>query len=932
NGTNTISGDIDVPANAVLTVDSAVSPGSDNGRLSITSSANACIGGYSSDFGKVIINGGTIVATQNGAGAAAIGGGASRSGNVTINGGNITAIAGSSGAAIGGGSGCFSTSSVIITGGTVSATSGDGAGIGGGANSVANVVITGGNVTVVKDIKKGSGNGAGIGNGANAVNSGLKGSIAITGGVVRVFGNNGSGIGAGQGNTNKPMYTIGSKADIVIFMRNISTGNAYAGIICDGKNQGDGYFVQVFFDLQERGDVYLYPAGDTDVTPRIIPFDPTMFGNYALSYYDCWMSVAFTTNSTVSQNFNMYIGKSADNLTQVVHHWYHSSKDGSWTNSIADKETAIPSVKDMGSYPHNFSNMSDILFGMAGAGGINLLFYTVTERYVDIGGADIQGASGTETPGIAPGSVYNKPVPSLDGYTILGYKWDTPPAGSCDTGNPGDTINANRVIYFVYRATPTTDRYLVTRDGDGYFVGAYHRLQDAADACGTDGPYTIAATENDPDVTDGADTYVTIPADKTVTLTSGLGGPYTITQPNAARHLNIEGSLTMRDAVLDGNNTRGGVRVAGSLVMGGGSVITDCVSASDGGGVYVISGGTFTMLGGSAVTGNSAAGDGGGIFTEVYDYSDPIADVNTAYANIGVAAAASVSGNSSGVTRVPPVNASAFASRAASPFDGGLLDNGNINYNNADYRVVYKSNGGSGDDYVQSSATPAVTAVSQTEAGFTGPTDKPVFKGWNTAADGGGTACAPGGGIALTDVVTTLYAQWGLAPTTLTVSKTVTGPFANLIREFAFTVYFEDVHGGPLTGELAYTGGGIAGAEAPKTGTLALRDGAAEFKLAYDQSITIADVPADCSVQITETLVTGYRASYVDSATALITDGGVTDMLSMSANRTVAFTNTRTEAPPTGISPGSSGAPVLLTALGMLAGLGALAAIRRRPR
>ncbi|MCL2670926.1 MAG: hypothetical protein FWF10_02690 [Clostridiales bacterium] len=112
-------------------------------------------------------------------------------------------------------------------------------------------------------------------------------------------------------------------------------------------------------------------------------------------------------------------------------------------------------------------------------------------------------------------------------------------------------------------------------------------------------------------------------------------------------------------------------------------VIQNNSATGDGGGLYVActnSGsirGAFTMTGGS-ITGNEAPnGDGGGIFTEDYDYADPA----TKYDNIGIAGA-TVNGNTSSLTYMPPSNATYFTNRGTRPFNGSFLDNDNINYHN----------------------------------------------------------------------------------------------------------------------------------------------------------------------------------------------------------------------------------------------------------
>jgi len=144
------------------------------------------------------------------------------------------------------------------------------------------------------------------------------------------------------------------------------------------------------------------------------------------------------------------------------------------------------------------------------------------------------------------------------------------------------------------------------------------------------------------------------------------------------------GTISDNTASLTGLGKGGGVYVnSGSLnLYGTGAIDSNTTGATgDGGGLYLTAAGRFSMGKTTSISNNSAPhGNGGGIFTEAYDYSNPIPDVNAAYANISIISPAAVSGNVSVITRVPPSNASAFATRMSNPFDGTLLNNDNINF------------------------------------------------------------------------------------------------------------------------------------------------------------------------------------------------------------------------------------------------------------
>ena len=148
---------------------------------------------------------------------------------------------------------------------------------------------------------------------------------------------------------------------------------------------------------------------------------------------------------------------------------------------------------------------------------------------------------------------------------------------------------------------------------------------------------------------------ITVPFNRTITLTSQTGSTFTITQTSAGnRILKVDGSsstyamnLTLENIVLDGNGVAGGVVVSGrngtltigqdaviqnasatdagggvrvengSLVLAGGSILGNATSyaawqdSSFGGGGVHMKGGTFTMT--SGLIGSNTAKNGGGV-------------------------------------------------------------------------------------------------------------------------------------------------------------------------------------------------------------------------------------------------------------------------------------------------------------------------------
>lgn len=260
----------------------------------------AGIGGEYLSYGKVIIDGGTIVAD----GATGIGSGYGNA-DVKINGGDITAY-GRLGAAIGNGNYAQGDGSVVINDGDIKATSYNGsAAIGSGVNgNIDSIVINGGEIiaesvtpsygnggaaigsgSVIDDtselpyrnsavesiiisggkiVAKGGDGGAAIGGGKT--NGGLStqvGSIEITGGTVEAYGGNGSaGIGAGRGGVGGTFST--GDGSPVIITNSISDQNSesvWNGVfLVDNMNGGVG---KIYGDKVTPANDFTIPAGKT---------------------------------------------------------------------------------------------------------------------------------------------------------------------------------------------------------------------------------------------------------------------------------------------------------------------------------------------------------------------------------------------------------------------------------------------------------------------------------------------------------------------------------------------------------------------------------------------------------------------------------------------------------------------------------------------
>lgn len=380
-----------------------------------------------------------------------------------------------------------------------------------------------------------------------------------------------------------------------------------------------------------------------------------------------------------------------------------------------------------------------------------------------------------------------------------------------------------------------------------------------------------------------------------------------------------------------------------SFTMSGGTIANNVVGSSakggNGGGVYLQGKcASFAMTGGSVVNNTAPGGDGGGIYTSAGNYLNLLP--TTEYMNIAISGSAVVSGNVSGKAFEPPVNYEDFAIRGTNPFDGALLTNHQINYRGP-FLVIYRPGAGSGTEYHQNagftSGGQTVKLVDNNTTNFTPPAANPTYEvvEWNTKADGTGDSYAIGEVLNPAKNLI-LYAQWGLGSTDVTISKTVEGKYADLTKEFTFTVTIRGRNNTNLSdgASFTYTGAShVSGVPAPAGGTLTIIGGKATIHLRHGQSITIQGIAVTGSIEIVEEDVSGYSTSFKDSKAPNVETGRSTGVRTITdaTPRSFAFTNKRAAGPsPTGVSDGGPGAGLL----GTIALLGVLMAtvLQRRLR
>ena len=233
-----------------------------------------------------IRGGGTLVADNSGAGGAGIGGGYwSDCGNIVIEGGNITAKGGS-GAGIGGGDNKHSCGTITITGGTITATGASyAAGIGSGEQgSCGNISISGSaQVTAT-----GGTYAAGIGSGHAYQATNTCGNISFSGSaqVTATGGQYAAGIGSGGGRIDGSNIYVSSCDAISITGGTIEArgGNDAAGIGsgCNGKFTSISITKDITRVTATRSNNYWNAPigkGDNDQGSGAVTFDGVVMHN-----------------------------------------------------------------------------------------------------------------------------------------------------------------------------------------------------------------------------------------------------------------------------------------------------------------------------------------------------------------------------------------------------------------------------------------------------------------------------------------------------------------------------------------------------------------------------------------------------------------------------------------------------------------------------
>jgi len=914
---------------------------------------NGCASTSQRGSASVTITGGTVIA-KGGAYGAGIGGGAgATSVTVMITGGNVTATTGavlsssptSRAAAIGGGDNSVAsgqgttpisgtTVSIRIDGGNISATAGymaniaigsgtgDGAGIGGGRNGYASITITGGH------IEANSIAGAGIGTGNFGGNS-AQGVVNIIGGTIRGYSLAGAAIGKGfEDSSYIPTYRIEPAADIMMYCRGAIGSNPPAPLSCSGSNGGAGFFVSVRFQVQVNGDIHVF---NNDPYPSRIRY-------YPIAQTNTYMGLLFSTGHTYTENVRIFVdffsGQTYVGMKQVVHYFHHITAGTNITSDTTyPRNNQIPSVKEMSSYPHQYPDgRVDALIVAMESGGNTQSYFKITEYFVDIDSNAVEDSSGSSSrvSHVLGGAAYigqpeNPIIYNGKTYTYQGFRLSTFSSNAGDYTN--DTpryspVTSDLVVYLLYNAR--LERYLVYLNDPILgmtFIKDYHWLADAVAKCCPPNSYnginvfTIVATEDDLDMTDGVDTAITIPNGINITLTSDANGTWSIKQIGTARHFIVYGDLTLKNIILQGmgynttnnipspstNITNGGIDVnTNHLILQTGAVIRNCYNHGNGGAITVRGPITACNMEDGLIQNNvSAFGDGGAV------YCDGLFNFEAGTISNNLAA----NGNGGGIAFV------------LGPMQGGtLLSTGSSNMLAPAIITNNRAPNGDGGGIYTSSANSIFFNIFESTV-FTNNTASHAVNLLKTASrllseyrnirTANHSSCP---GFSAVHPLNNYDINARLLTTTVGLSKHVQGNFASSSKLFDFTITIS--WNSNATDPIAWTfdiydkAPNVSGRI--KIGTLTTgSNGTGQLSLKHNDAFYIDGIPQSCYVRIVEDnySLQYYTTSNIDntnSSSPIIRSGRDTGSMLITANtHLIDFINDRSGLIPIGIDTGN---------------------------
>lgn len=150
----------------------------------------------------------------------------------------------------------------------------------------------------------------------------------------------------------------------------------------------------------------------------------------------------------------------------------------------------------------------------------------------------------------------------------------------------------------------------------------------------------------------------------------------------------------------------------------------------------------------------------------------------------------------------------------------------------------------------------------------------------------------------------------------LTISKVVDGKFGDRTKNFTFDISTTNSDGTPLNGNYKYEGSIKNDYEQqatnPGNGTINFTDGKGQFSLSHGQQLTIKNLPVNCLITITEQSENDYSTKYLVNGK----DQPVVNF-PLTQNTVVDVTNTRANAPDTGLNNKHTGTGFMI-ALGII--------------
>lgn len=626
--------------------------------------------------------------------------------------------------------------------------------------------------------------------------------------VVKAYKNSGMQINTGKNSSIKIPTCSGKITSIEI------TGSAAKAVgFSDSDYDGSGTITYVVsgtdatsqtldFSAVNKTDGYIVPkSGSISITNIVVNYSSATYSNYTTSCVACSMPTLTFTNTTLTKhigdaNFTNTLTVTGNSLSSSVSYMTSNSTKAT-VNSSTGEVTLVQSTIE-GTPVIITATRAPADDGSTCDDGVTQTYTLIIKNKIRWFSNEVEITSGSQTTETfyngsitaipstpsAPSACSTK---SFVGWTTVA-DWDSNEAPTPLYKNLSDfsslKVRENMTFYAVFASTTTGDpesTLTQTLEYDTWNYSGTTTDKDDYRLFGN-GAYIYSATFDLSKLsqvvvyggTFGGDSYKNIEI-KSASGTSWATESFTSTNQKKAYTItsstSLSGTQALRIYSKSGNGTTNGVRISKveiyemiAATVGTGYITKCCTDWSNPTMTYSKN----SMAVGDADATLTKSGTEHGTLT--FNSSEPaIATVNS----------------SGAVHAVSPGNVTITASWTKE----GAFCAKEMTFNftiTGNCTVTFDANGGTGSMANQTGIPYNTATPLNTMSGLTAPAGQ-TFVGWNTAADGSGTAYADGANIKLTSNIT-LYAQWGTAYTITLNRNGAAESIVVLSTEFPYTL------------------------------------------------------------------------------------------------------------------------------------------------